>query len=563
MPSFLPSGDMHVPQPTGDAAWSECLRDLKRTCEGGSLSILGRGRRVTVRDPCKELGDVSHKACEQAFDELARIIDFEQQAQAMGLPPEVTAAEACWHPGCVRPARHDGPCVDAFLRRLEMPEGCEKRLTPELLKGLTSRVAASISVVPGMQAVMSHELPPALWQPSFVVCIGSGQVRVLTLAFVGEPVCGDRPSSKSTPFVLRLLTDDLASAESQGPSLYCVRHALGYAGTVALHLSDLDTELFTAAETGDWTSITKVAQTRRVADASGRTPSVGPQQSESRSPTSRGQLDRASRMRASLERAQMRPEQRLGAPPSPTSFPTTLPADALHSATSAPQPAVSVLADGLSVKAVTSALNNMEAGQRLRHDWEDEFLAQAKQADELIRQAKLDATVLDHESATEKPQPAVSVLADGLSVKAVTSALNNMASGATLGMFMARARAQSPGLGLLAEPPQTSEDATGCRDGCNIQKPTGHLRGVLGLPKGGPPPLRGVLASPQGTPPLYGTGSRRPASVPRIVSAPPLPVPLNSSVKPPVMDRAARMRDRIQRNQARASSKDSLRSDSR
>mmetsp|Transcript_69501 Transcript_69501/g.137460 ORF Transcript_69501/g.137460 Transcript_69501/m.137460 type:complete len:502 (-) Transcript_69501:26-1531(-) len=496
MPSFLPSGDMHVPQPTGDAAWSECLRDLKRTCEGGSLSILGRGRRVTVRDPCKELGDVSHKACEQAFDELARIIDFEQQAQAMGLPPEVTAAEACWHPGCVRPARHDGPCVDAFLRRLEMPEGCEKRLTPELLKGLTSRVAASISVVPGMQAVMSHELPPALWQPSFVVCIGSGQVRVLTLAFVGEPVCGDRPSSKSTPFVLRLLTDDLASAESQGPSLYCVRHALGYAGTVALHLSDLDTELFTAAETGDWTSITKVAQTRRVADASGRTPSVGPQQSESRSPTSRGQLDRASRMRASLERAQMRPEQRLGAPPSPTSFPTTLPADALHSATSA-------------------------------------------------------------------PQPAVSVLADGLSVKAVTSALNNMASGATLGMFMARARAQSPGLGLLAEPPQTSEDATGCRDGCNIQKPTGHLRGVLGLPKGGPPPLRGVLASPQGTPPLYGTGSRRPASVPRIVSAPPLPVPLNSSVKPPVMDRAARMRDRIQRNQARASSKDSLRSDSR
>lgn len=488
MPSFLPSGDMHVPQPEGDAAWSECLRDLKRTFEGGSLSVLGRGRRFTVHDPAKELGDVSQKACEQAFDELARIIEFERQAQAMGLPPDVTAAEACWHPGCARPARHEGPCVDGFLRRLELPEGCEAPLTPELLKGLTRRVAASISVVPGMQAVMSHELPPALWQPSFVVCIGSGQVRVLTMAFVGEPVCGDRPSSKSTPYVLRLLTEDLVvKPESQGPSRYCVRHALTNAKTMALHLTDLDEELFEAAGNGDWTSITKVAKTtppiRLPAASSGRTPSVG--------------LDRASRMRASLERAQMRPEQNRSDSVSRTPpFPVTPP-------------------------------------------------------------------------AIQTPPPAVSVLADGLSVKAVTSALNNMANGAKLGMFISRARGQSPGLGLLAEPPQTSEDAAGWRKQPSfrsIQQPTGHLRGVLASPLRVNPPaghLRGVLASPpDGKPPLHGTASRRPASsIPRknADSAPPLlPMRADSAplVKPPVMDRAARMRDRIQRNQARASSKD-------
>jgi len=297
----------------------------------------------------------------------------------------------------------------------------------------------------------------------------------LTMAFVGEPVCGDRPSSKSTPYVLRLLTEDLVRAESQGPSRYCVRHALANATTMALHLADLDNELFEAAETGDWTSITKVAKTRHPSASSGRPPSVGPQQSLA-------MPDRASRMRVSLERAQMRPEQHRSASVSPApAFPVTLPA---------------------------------------------------------------------HAKASQEPPPAVSVLADGLSVKAVTSALNNMANGAKLGMFMARARAQSPGLGLLSEPPQTSEDVAGCRAGRNSQRPTGHLRGVL--------------ASPQGRPPLHGTGSRRLASIPRkdaVLASQPLPV--NPSVKPPVMDRAARMRDRIQRNQARASSKDPIRSDSR
>jgi len=372
MPSFLPSGDLQVPQPEGDAAWSECLRDLKRTFEGGSLSVLGRGRRFTVHDPAKVLGDVSHKACEEALDELANIIEFERQAQAMGLSPEVTTAGACWHPGCVRPARHEGPCVDGS-QRLELPEGCEDALTPELLKASTHRVAANICVVPGMQAVMNHELPPALWQPSFVVCVGNGQVRVLTVAFVGEPVCGDRPSSKSTPYVLRLLTDDLVRAESQGPSRYCVRHALANAPTMALHLADLDAELFEAAETGDWTSITKVAQTRHPSVSSERTPSAGPQQSLVTPATGESRELGDS---ASPEPVQMQPAQhRCASPALPSPSPSL---QVTLSGSQTPPPEVSILADGLSVKAVTSALNNMSNGAKLANMFVERAKARAK-----------------------------------------------------------------------------------------------------------------------------------------------------------------------------------------
>ena len=35
-------------------------------------------------------------------------------------------------------------------------------------------------------------------------------VRVATYSFVGEPAFGDRPDTKSTPFVLRMVTEDLA-----------------------------------------------------------------------------------------------------------------------------------------------------------------------------------------------------------------------------------------------------------------------------------------------------------------------------------------------------------------
>jgi len=350
MPVFLPSGEICSPLPVEDSAWSDCLRDLKRTLEGGCLYLLGRGRCFCVRDPAKVPGDVSDEACERAFSELVKVIGFELHVQAMGLTTDVTASGACWHPSCVKPARHDGPCVDGFLRRQPLPEGCVAPLEPEVLEGLVRRVAANVSVIPGMEAVMKHSLPPALWQPSFIVCIGNGQIRVLTLAFVGDPICGDRPSSKSTPFVLRLVTDNLVPAptdsRSPGVSYYCVRNALAGAETVALHLADLAEELFTASATGDWTSLTKAEMKLPLASSISSFPAprvfiTHPEGTE----TPRCQVGTRN---ISVSRARRKSRLELPCSPSPS-----------HHV----QPTVSVLADGLSVKAVTSAWSNMTSAK--------------------------------------------------------------------------------------------------------------------------------------------------------------------------------------------------------
>eukprot|EP00419_Tripos_fusus_P082858 CAMPEP_0172934624 /NCGR_PEP_ID=MMETSP1075-20121228/221106_1 /TAXON_ID=2916 /ORGANISM="Ceratium fusus, Strain PA161109" /LENGTH=404 /DNA_ID=CAMNT_0013795979 /DNA_START=189 /DNA_END=1404 /DNA_ORIENTATION=- len=402
-------------------------------------------------------GDVTDKACELVFDELIKIIGFEMQAQAMGLKTDATASGACWHPSCVKPARHDGPCVDGFLRRQPLPEGCAEPMEPELLEGLVRRVAASISVIPGMEVVMKNSLSPALWQPSFIICIGSGQVRVLTLAFVGDPVSGDRPSSKSTPFVLRLVTPDLvpapADSHSPGPTQYCIRNALVGAETVAMQLADLAEELFTASAAGDWTSITK----GEVNLPSARSISATPKPQICVSPPETRGPPQPQVGRACTSGSPTRRPSRLAQPRSPSPGPT--PDQALVSRTV--QPTVSVLADGFSVKAITSAWNNKQAGS----------------------------------SAT------VSVLADGFSVKAITSAWNNITS-RKLGKLVAQARTHSPGWAHAKASASVSQH---------------HHRQ---------------------------SSVKRRATVSAFESSP---------AQPQVMDRAARVRERINRSQARPS----------
>jgi len=207
-----------------------------------------------MQDPTQKRGDVSHDACELAFDEFSRVIGFELQSQAMGLAAHTDAKGKCWHPSCARPAHHDGPCIDSCLQRLRPPEGCPDPLEPEMLETLVGHIVASVSVNPGMQVVMRHSFAPALWQPTFVVCIGKDQVRVVTLAFIGGPVMGDRPSSKSTPFILRMITDELvagAQGHTRGPSRYCVQPAPKSVATIASHVTELADKFRVAKATGN------------------------------------------------------------------------------------------------------------------------------------------------------------------------------------------------------------------------------------------------------------------------------------------------------------------------
>lgn len=345
MSESLPRGEMQVPLPIGDGPWNECLRDFKRTLEGGSLFVHSRGRCFGVQDPTQKHGDVSRAACELAFDDFARVIGFELQAQAMGLAAETVAKGKCWHPCCARPAHHDGPCVDSFLQRLKPPEGCPDPLEPELLEGLARHIVASVSVSPGMQVVMKHSISPALWQPTFVVCIGNDQIRVVTLAFIGGPVMGDRPSSKSTPFILRLVTDDLlaagAQSDTRGPSQYSVQPAPMSVATMALHVTELADELFVANATGERVSSNKAAKdipaVPMICSSSApqmlmpsceikEMPQPGCEKSTS------GQLNTASPIAGHVLTSERLKRQ------------------------------VSVLADGLSVKALTQSLNQQSSG---------------------------------------------------------------------------------------------------------------------------------------------------------------------------------------------------------
>jgi len=132
------------------------------------------------------------------------------------------------------------------------------QLDEEVLRNVSRNVAAQISVGPGMEATMKAQLAPALWQPIFLICIGSGQVRVITCAFVGEPVTGDRPDCKCTPYILRLATSDLM-AEAKGAkrdttSVRCLAVQSEGAQSILEYLTTIEDQLFAATVSGRWSS---------------------------------------------------------------------------------------------------------------------------------------------------------------------------------------------------------------------------------------------------------------------------------------------------------------------
>jgi hypothetical protein len=80
--------------------------------------------------------------------------------------------------------------------------------------GVARRVVGHLSVTPALQLALYTKLPVSFHQPCYVILIGRGQVRVATYAFVGEPVSGDRPDRKHTPFMLKILTPDLLKGDN-------------------------------------------------------------------------------------------------------------------------------------------------------------------------------------------------------------------------------------------------------------------------------------------------------------------------------------------------------------
>mmetsp|Transcript_14888 Transcript_14888/g.27935 ORF Transcript_14888/g.27935 Transcript_14888/m.27935 type:complete len:443 (+) Transcript_14888:31-1359(+) len=259
-----PEGVVDVTLPVSPAERMECLRDLGRTMQGGSILVLGRRRLYPVRPEHPSVGEVSTASCNAALDALANAICQELIDQGYGLDQDGVATELLLRRGTLGVAADFDDAVDLdHVRRHKINE--------EALRRMAEECAVNLSVSPGMQLVVERGLPPVLHQPTFVICIGGGQVRVLTFAFVGEPVTGDRPDRKRTPFAIRLATDELGAMsrsrkdqkdQGDGASASKLRyasHAVDPAVQTSLDMIvTLEEELFQANEMGDWQKLAAV-----------------------------------------------------------------------------------------------------------------------------------------------------------------------------------------------------------------------------------------------------------------------------------------------------------------
>lgn len=181
-----PHGEVSVPMPIGDDAWEEVMRDFSRSLTGGGVYMIGQQRLYPLRGSSNSsTGKVGPEACNEAMRMVSDAIRDEILLQGES------------------------------LNVAGQPASSTPKVDPVVLHELALQVAAHVSVGPGVEVVMGRGLPPNLWQPLFVICIGDSQVRVLTFAFIGGPVTGDRPDRKRTPFCLRIGTGDLARAAAR------------------------------------------------------------------------------------------------------------------------------------------------------------------------------------------------------------------------------------------------------------------------------------------------------------------------------------------------------------
>ncbi|CAK8996536.1 Uncharacterized protein SCF082_LOCUS4834 [Durusdinium trenchii] len=251
-----PEGSVDIVLPSSDAERLECLRDLGRTMQGGSILVLGRRRLYPVRpDHQENVGNVNAESCSAALDVLADAIAQELLDQGFGLTSSGVNTLMCRRGtlGVNSHLEEDDTPSPEHLQRLK-----ERKIDQAVLRALAEECAVNISVSPGMQLVVERGLPPVLLQPTFVICIGGGQVRVLTFAFIGEPVTGDRPDRKRTPFSIRLATDNLLPSATSAFSIRSAKlkyaaHGVDPAVQTTLDMIVLlEEELFAANEAGDW-----------------------------------------------------------------------------------------------------------------------------------------------------------------------------------------------------------------------------------------------------------------------------------------------------------------------
>lgn len=208
------SGSFSVAVPSSVKKIAECERDVARTLVAGGIAVLTPTLFEEVcRRPERQsshtgevtdagAGDVSNTSVRDA------IADFrEQLLEAI----EDTVSEA------------------ALRQQLqEMAQACL------LLTNLTIGPALDFTIAAGF--------PPRILHQRFVIVVAERSIRVATLGFVGDPVLGKTPAEQRTPFVARLLTENLLGWKETGVDRgisvhYRVREVAATESTIASCIS--------------------------------------------------------------------------------------------------------------------------------------------------------------------------------------------------------------------------------------------------------------------------------------------------------------------------------------
>jgi hypothetical protein len=131
------------------------------------------------------------------------------------------------------------------------------RTLPQPSDALVQRIIANLTVTPGMQCLLDNGLSPAIFQNKYVVVLGCGQIRVVTYGFCGEPVTGDRPDRKATPYYLKIVSGDLTqlARDNSLPAVYAVRSTLHV--DIDAVMSEDVSSLSECLQSGDWSSALK------------------------------------------------------------------------------------------------------------------------------------------------------------------------------------------------------------------------------------------------------------------------------------------------------------------
>lgn len=177
----VPSGSFIVAMPSTAKELAERRRDFARTMASEGIGVL------------------TPTFC----DDIQRRLD--RRSSVLGMVVEAKAGDV----GDVAVREAVGDFCEQLQEATEdIVSVCPKR---EAFREavLSGRVISQLTIGPALDFALSVGLPPRLLQPRFVVVVGPNVLRVATLAFVGEPLIGDKPSEQRTPFLVRLLTDDL------------------------------------------------------------------------------------------------------------------------------------------------------------------------------------------------------------------------------------------------------------------------------------------------------------------------------------------------------------------